>query len=405
MRIIHLNSSDLKGGGAAIAANRLHNALRNEGIDSKMFVKEKTTNDEHVIESNLSIPHKLIGKVYGKIRKNYKHQGFVSDYLPSPGIVNQVKQLKPDLIHLHYIANKFISPAILKQFDVPLVWTLHDVWPLTGGCHYVPPGCEKFKSQCGNCPVINKNIEKDPSYRQFNLKKLVYKKHPKIVFISPSKYFKDLGDDSALLQQHTIRVVPNGIQTNIFTPITKQEARENLKLEPNKKYVAVGANAILDDTRKGFHFLAEALGKINDPNIHLLIFGSDRKKAEVPENVSYTILGIVKSQVTLRDIYAAADVVAVPSKRETFGLTAAEAMASGTSVVAFDTTGLKDIITHKEDGYLAKPFDTSDYAKGIQFVLEHGDSLHSKARTKIVNEYKMDLVAKEHITVYQEIIK
>jgi glycosyltransferase involved in cell wall biosynthesis len=200
--------------------------------------------------------------------------------------------------------------------------------------------------------------------------------------------------------------LPNPIDTTIFKPFDKEKARELWNLSKDKKLVLFGAIGATSDPRKGFGELREAMLKLgkNDA-IEFVVFGSNKPKNTPNFEFKVHYMGALADDVSLVTLYSAVDVMVVPSRQEAFGQTASEAMACGTPVVAFRHTGLLDIVDHKVNGYLANPFDTTDLADGIKWVIDKKyDELGINAREKVVREFNSVVVAKKYIKLYEEVL-
>jgi len=410
MKILIVNASDI-GGGAARAANRLHKALIGEGIDSKMLVQSKKSDDDTVIgpESDINKGMALIrpslDKLPFKLYKNRSKTPFSPGWLPFGGYVKKINSLKPDIVHLHWINGGMISIKELVKIKAPIVWSLHDNWAFTGGCHIMWE-CEKYKSSCGKCPVLGSNKVNDLSHKVFNKKKKTFKKIKNLNVVGLSTWLAECAKKSTLFKDQVVYCLPNPINTKDFSPVDKKNARLLLNLPINKKLIAFGALSATNNINKGYQELSQALQSLKTSDTELLVFGSSQPK----ENTEFTqkshFFGRLHDNLTLRILYSAADVMIVPSKQEAFGQTASEAMACGTPVVAFGATGLLDIIDHKKNGYLAVPFDTYDLAQGIDWVLENSKSekLSENAQDKVLKNFEMSLVAKKYISLYKTIL-
>jgi glycosyltransferase involved in cell wall biosynthesis len=301
---------------------------------------------------------------------------------------------------------------MIKLEDLPkikahIVWTLHDNWAFTGGCH-IMWDCEKYKNNCGGCPRLESNIDFDLSRRIYNRKKNVFSKIPNMVIIGVSIWMENCAKESSLFKNHKIIKLPNPIDTNVFKPFNKQLARELWNLPTDKKLVLFGAISATVDINKGFKQLTESLSFLNETeNIELIIFGSGKPMVKQFSNVKTHYLGHLNDEVSLVTLYSAVDVTIVPSLQESFGQTASESMACGTPVVAFGHTGLLDIVNHKETGYLAKPFKSEDLATGIEWVLNSSNfnEISRAARKKIVNDFDSTVLAEKYIELYDSVSK
>lgn len=410
LKILHVNTLDIKGG-AARAVHRLHKSLLAQNIDSQMLVQNKSSDDFTVISDNTKI-----GKFFNKFRphldsipirfyKNRTKTLFSPSWLPFSNIVDKINEINPDIVHLHWICNGMIRIEDISKIKVPIIWTLHDNWAFTGGCHIMWE-CKKYKYNCGACPRLGSDKENDLSRKTFNRKQKTFLQMKNITIVGVSKWLTNCSKNSTLLKDKKHISLPNPIDTNIFKPFDKEKSRELWDLPKDKKLVLFGANSATSDLNKGFKELSEALYKLNNKNIEFVVFGSSEPKESQNFGFKTHYLGHLHDDISLVTLYSAVDVMIVPSLQEAFGQTASEAMACGTPVVAFGTTGLLDIVDHKVNGYLAQPFDTSDLANGIEWILnnENYEELSQKAREKVLKEFDSVLVANKYIELYKEIL-
>jgi len=265
--------------------------------------------------------------------------------------------------------------------------------------------CDKYQNTCGSCPVLGSNNSFDLSRIIFNKKKNILNNLESINIVGVSKWITNCSQNSSLLSKYTHTTIPNSLNINIYRHFDKKVSRDLWRLPQNKKLVLFGAMNASSDRNKGFQELSEALHKLTDKNIEFVIFGSS--EPQISQNFGFRThyLGHLYDDVSLVTIYNAVDVMIVPSLQESFGQTASESMACGTPVVAFAHTGLLDIIDHQDNGYLAKPFDTSDLANGIEWILNavNYDELCNNAREKVVREFDSTLVAERYIQLYRTI--
>lgn len=409
MKIVHLSTSDLDGG-AARAAYRLHQGLNQLGTTSQMLVRAKDSIDDQVIADS-SWQTRLGPVMNGLPLKRYKKRDrslFSPQWFPD-AIAPRIQNLNPDIVHLHWICNGFLQIETLSRLQKPLAWTLHDMWPFTGGCHY-NKDCLKFQENCGNCPQLNSQQEQDLS-RRIWLRKMKTWKHLNLTAIAPSHWFAECVRSSSLFQNRRVEVIPHGLDLTKYQPVPKTVARDILKLPHDKQLVLFGASSgTMNDPRKGFQFLVPALKDLAATDwqgkIELVIFGASQPSTPLDLGFSVHYLGRFYDDIALAIAYSAADVMIVPSMQESFGQTASEALACGTPVVAFDATGLKDVVDHEADGYLAQPFEYQDLAQGIAWVLENENrhqKLSDRAREKAVQEFSLELQAKRHLALYEDI--
>jgi glycosyltransferase involved in cell wall biosynthesis len=413
MKTLLLNTYDLDGG-AARAAYRLHSGLKSINVNSIMMVQNKSSDDSTVISRNLK-KEKIINKLRPHIDKLpigvYQNRSKVTwsvNWLANNSIIKEVNNINPDIVHLHWINDGFLPITFLKKIKKPIVWTLHDMWPFTGGCHY-NNGCEKFKTMCGQCPQLNSKNFNDLSNLVWE-RKLKYWKDLDFTIITPSNWLANEAKESSLFINKKVKVIPNGIDTNIYKPIDKMAARKILNLSLEKKYILFGAMGATSDPRKGFKYLNEALQvlktKIDLNDVELMIFGSSGNQDTKDIGYKTNFLGKVVDDVTLSLIYNACDVFIAPSQQDNLPNTVLEAISTGTPCVAFNIGGMSDLVMHKVTGYLANPFDISDLSKGIEWILHSniGDEIKVKNRKFVEKNYGLKVIAEKHKELYESLI-
>jgi glycosyltransferase involved in cell wall biosynthesis len=408
MKILIVNTSDIQGG-AARAAYRLHKALLNEGIDSQMLVQNKVSDDYTVLSSSTKI-----AKGFAKIKpilnslptKFYPHKTktlFSPSWLPFSKIINQINKINPDIVHLHWVCGGMLKIEDLAKIKPPIVWSLHDMWAFTGGCHY-DEECGRYQENCGYCKVLGSNKENDLSSHILKRKDRSFKRDD-LIIIGLSQWLTNIAKKSYLFKNKRIINLPNPIDTNLFKPFDK--ARQLWNLPENKKLILFGAMGATSDPRKGYQELTRALLKLQIKNIELVVFGSSEPKEKLDFNFKTHYTGHLYDDVSLITLYSACDVMVVPSLQEAFGQTASESMSCGTPVVAFGATGLLDIVDHKQNGYLAQPYDSNDLARGIEWVLEDEQrykQLCFAAREKVIEKFDFEKVAKQYVDLYQSLL-
>lgn len=414
MKTLILSTFDVEGG-AARAAYRLHNGLQRIGMDSQMVVQTKYGDDRTVIG-----PQTKMKRGFGLIRPTLDSFPLLlypnrQDILFSPAILPDnlatlVAKLNLDVVHLHWVAGGFLRPKTLKHFNKPLIWTLHDMWAFTGGCHY-DEECGRYRESCGKCPVLASSKNWDLSRWIWRRKQKAWK-DLEFTVVTPSRWLGDCAKASSLFCDLRVEIIPNGLDSSRFKPYDKHIARELLFLPQDKKLILFGAIDSTSDKRKGFQFLQPALQALAnnewENEIELIVFGSSKPPTPPELSMKTHYLGHLPGDLSLGLLYAAADVMLVPSIQEAFGQTASEAMACGTPVVAFGATGLLDIVEHKRTGYLAQPFDAEDLAKGIAWVLEDDErwqALSHQARQKVEDEFAIESVAQRYAELYREVLE
>jgi glycosyltransferase involved in cell wall biosynthesis len=408
MRILHLSTSDIDGGGAR-AAYRLHEGLKSIKVDSRMLVRAKLSTDKSIV-ADKSLITKLGPPLSGLPLRFYpKTYGMFSSQWFFDAIAHRANQINPDIIHLHWICNGFLKVESLAKLNKPLVWTLHDMWPFTGGCHYTNE-CLGYQSQCGSCPQLNSTNDRDLSHWVLIRKLNAWKKLNPVI-VSPSHWLAKCALESSLFKNYRIEVIPHGLDLRKYKPLDQKLARNLLNLPQDKKLILFGASSgATGHARKGIQLLQPALQKLNhlDPkaNLELVVFGATEPENAVDLGFKTHYLGTFQDDISLALIYSSADVMVVPSLQEAFGQTATEALACGTPVVAFASTGLQDIVEHQMDGYLAQPFDVDDLAEGIAWILQDESrrlKLGLQARQKAEREFSLDLQSSRYLSIYDSL--
>ena len=413
MKVLHISTSDTNGG-AARAAYRLHNGLRDINVNSQMLVQEKSSDDKTVLAPKIRL---FQGIARAKLTfdtlplKLYRQRSktiFSLQWLPDT-VVSKVTQINPDIINLHWISAAFMQIETIAKLKRPIVWTLHDISAFTGGCHY-SWDCDRYIASCGACPQLG-------SSKDWDLSRWVWQRKAKawrdlnLTLVSPSSWLAKCASSSSLFRDSRIEIIPNGLDTQRYRPISQHLARELLNLPQDKQLILFGALQATSDKNKGFHLLQPALQELSKSGwkdgLEIVIFGASQP--ENPPDLAFKVhyLGQIHDDLPLAVVYSTADVMIVPSIQESFGQTASESLACGTPVVAFNATGLKDIVNHQQNGYLAKPYEVEDLAKGIAWVLENPDR-HQKlshfAREKAAQEFTLEIQARRYLALFKEMV-
>ena len=236
--------------------------------------------------------------------------------------------------------------------------------------------------------------------------------YPKLdlTVVAPSHWMAECAQKSSLFRNVRIEVIPHGLDTDVYKPIEVQVARRLLNLPTDKQLILFGAGSnAVGDPRKGLSLLQAALQKLKGwgDRVELVIFGVSAPEKAIDFGFKAHYLGRFYDDLSLVLSYSAADVMIVPSLQEAFGQTASESLACGTPVVAFGATGLKDIVSHKQDGYLAEPFSAEDLAQGIAWVLDdpqQHQQLRLNARVKAEQEFTLLLQAQRYSKLFNELV-
>lgn len=416
MRVLIINTAERRGG-AAIAAYRLMEALKGCGIKAKMLVRDKQTDQVTVVPLKKSWWHiwQFVWErvVIWKANHFKKHNLFAVDIANTGTDITTLPEFKQaDVIHLHWINQGMLSLKDIKKiFDSgkPVVWTMHDMWPITGICHHAQD-CEMYRTQCHNCPYLYKGgSEHDLSNQVYIKKQQLYKK-TNITFVACSHWLEERARKSALSAGHTVTSIPNPINTNLFHPTDKLPIRKKLNLPTDKKLLLFSSMKITDK-RKGIDYLVEACRLLTQQypdftkTIGVVVVGGESQQYADLFPFPIYCIDYVSNEKEIAEIYNAVDLFVTPSLMENLPNTIAEAMSCGVPCVGFNTGGIPQMIDHLHNGYVAQYKSAEDLANGIHWSLndESYASLSEEARRKAANTYSERTVAMKYIQVYNQI--
>jgi glycosyltransferase involved in cell wall biosynthesis len=362
-------------GGAAKAANRLFRALGSE-LDVKYLVQVKESDATNVIgpdtkfEKLKSSMRSFSDQTIVRLKSKKIDRYFSYSGLPYTFLSNMVNSLNPDVLNLHWVQSGMLSISELSKIKCPIVWTMHDSWVFTGGCH-LPLDCNRFEVGCGRCPAIGSHSEFDLSRRLIDLK-LKHFNRRNDVFVSPSIWLAGKASHSKLLQSRKVHVIQNVIDRSIFKPLDRSFSRSVFGLPQNRKIVLFGARNAVKDVNKGFLELLEVSRHIYFENVTFVVYGASRPNS-FNYGQNFIFLGEVKDERAMAVLFNAVDVVCVPSRTENLSYTIMESLSCGVPVLAFDVGGNSEMIQHQVNGFLARPFDVLDLAEGLSFLLSSNE--------------------------------
>ncbi len=417
MRVLIVNTSE-RTGGAAIAANRLMEALINNGVKAKMLVRDKQTESLTVVPLPSSVWqrwHFLWERFVIFCHLHFsKNHLFEIDIANSGNDITSLPEFqKADVIHLHWINQGMLSLQNIQKIirsGKTVVWTMHDIWPATAICH-LTLSCRHFMSGCHHCQYLpNGGSEHDLSYSIWARKKKMLSKG-NISFVTCSRWLEGEARSSALLRDFHITSIPNPIDTRIYRPGSQEEARKQEQLPADKKLLLFVCQRLTNRNKGIQHFieacrlLVSAHPEMRE-NTGIILLGSHAE--ELAEQLPLTTypLGYVSDEQRIVSIYRAADLFVLPSLSENLPNTIMEAMACGIPCLAFRVGGIPEEIDHKKNGYLAKYEDADDLANGVHWILCEADhaQLSQQCISKVARCYSLSSVAIQYIEVYQHAI-
>lgn len=414
MRPLLISTSDL-GHGAGIAAYRLHQGLNAAGVESRMLVSDKLSDDPAVVQVPPP-PRSMAGRAVRRLLRMCEYalnqagpQNLFS--LAAPWTLRHPWTDSAGVIHLHNIHwhSRNFSPLMLPYLSrkKPLVWTIHDMWPLTGHC-YNPIDCERWLEGCGRCPDLKSYIRLsvDTTAAMVRLKRSMVEKS-RMVIVTPSRWMKGQVEESSIFYGKDVRCISNGVDTRVFRPLDRAVARDGLGI-PQASTVILFVASRLHDPMKGYMYFLETLARLNLPknNALVLTMGSGSLPLDSLAGFPMKSVGYVADESRMAKVYAAADVLVMPSLQDNLPNVVLECLACGTPVVCFDAGGLKDMVRHGENGYVARHKNTDDLAAGIEFVLAYPDGgrqLRHEAVKTVRDGFTLERMVQAHLSLYAEL--
>ena len=410
MRVLIVNTSE-RTGGAAVAANRLMEALNNNGVKAKMLVRDKETDHLTVAGLPSSWRHqwnflweRFVIWLHLHLRREHLFEIDIAN--AGTDITNLPEFQEADVIHLHWVNQGMLSLKGIRKIltsGKPVVWTMHDIWPATAVCHY-SRGCEQYHSQCNKCPLL----PGDSLAKQVWNRKEQLLGGQRITYVCCSNWLADEARKSALLKEQRIVSIPNAIDTRLFRPLDKQQARQTMELPIDRRIILFVSQRVTDP-RKGISYFVEAVRRLVQhypemkENTGVAILGGHAEEVASQLALPSYPLGYVSNPSRIVSVYNAADVFVLPSLEDNLPNTIMEAMACGVPCVGFRVGGIPEMIRHQENGYVAKECDADDLAQGIRYVLADDDyeTLSHECLHQVAQKYSQQSVANRYIEEYQ----
>jgi glycosyltransferase involved in cell wall biosynthesis len=393
-------------GGAAKGAYILHKELLKQGVNSTILSNSsfRISGDNSIFYVSkvnfFTFISNLLWKALERIQlfkyTNRMNRIFSTGFFGTNFLKYSVYR-EADIVHLHWINAGLVDIKTLQSIDKPIVWTIRDMWPMTGGCHYTM-GCDRFKVGCGKCPQLGSNMLNDLSHKVVERKSKYLPTTTTLVGIS--EWVTNLARESYLFKDFDIITINNGVDTSSFIRFSKEYARNCLGISTKKRIILVGS-AKLSDYYKGLDKFLESLSYLDKEECYLMFFGNVDPKILQILNFEFNSLGYIDNYNRLSLAYSAADVFVAPSIQEAFGKTIVESIACGTPVVTFDVGGPKYIVSQGITGYKAKPYDSRDLAIGISWVLENIPEIDVSFCDDVRVNFDVYNIAGKYIELYQ----
>lgn len=418
MKVLLLSKS-ARTGGAAIASYRLMEALKKQGVDAEMLVQEDGGNEIAVHSTTQTVFKRWVNFLrfvlerlaFLPYERNREIRFLFSLANTGEDITRKREVEEADIIHLHWINAGFLSLRSLKRLlklGKPIVWTFHDMWPLTGGCHYALD-CKGYTGHCGHCPYLKKPGSSDLSHRLWKKKDRLFRDR-RINIITPSHWLGDCVRESSMLAHGQLTTIHNPIDHGIFKPVKREDACGRLELDPSKKYILFGA-ANLRSMLKGFEYFQEAMEIIAArkkiaAGVEILLFGKSGSEVASSLHLPANEFAFINSTQTMIDLYNAACLFVLPSMQDNLPNTVLESMFCGTPVVGFNTGGIPEMIHHQVNGYLAEHKSAADLAEGISWGLtaDWQGSLSEKTRAMALERFSEEHSVERHLELYEKMV-
>jgi len=415
--ILHISTNESKGG-AAGSAHRLHQGLLRSGANSIMYVLNRDSLDDTVVQHDQSCG--WIRRIGRRLRREkikydfWQYRDTRPDGLEpfsddrTPYRFHDLNALQPDIINLHWVAN-FVDYRHFFQECVgttPVVWRLSDLNPFTGGCHY-DQGCGRYKSKCGACPQLGSEQENDLSRAVWERKKEAFDSIDtnQLHFVAQSEWIKDQVQASPLTERFPATVIPNGLDHTTFRPRDTGGIRTALEIPADHRVILFVAQSA-QNHRKGFDLLADALSSLSAEDVSLLSIGGNEPKLETKR--PHRHLGTIESDLLLSVFYSLADLFVIPSRQDNLPNTVLESMACGTSVVGFDTGGIPDMVRPGETGWLAEVGNVRTLREAIEQALRderEREQMGTRAQEVVEEKYTLERQAQQYTNLYEDILQ
>ncbi len=402
MNILHISTTDNQGGAARVAYS-LKDTYTELGHNSQILVGYKTGNFDDILQIPSTKIDNMASLLANKLSLQYM------GYLNTFNIKKSRVFLDSDIVHFHNIHGNYFNflalPGLTKS--KPSVWTLHDIWAITGHCAF-SYGCDRWQLGCGKCPNTScyPVINRDTSKLLWLIKKWVYNRS-NLVIVTPSKWLKNLVENS-ILANKKVHLVYNGIDHRKFHPANKSILRKKFGLPEEKLILMFIANGGINNPQKGGKYLIESLKNVNSKDVFFLNIGSsDELDKIIHKKIDYLSIPYIHDENLLPEYYAASDLLLFPSTQENCPLTILESMACGTPVISYNTGGIPELVEHLKTGYVAKYIDVNDFSKGINTFIENKslrDKAGQRARTTVEKHFTKDKMVELYFNIYNELL-
>ncbi len=398
--IVQINVDANNGSNGAIARN-IGKLVAARGWKSYIAYGRKSIYSEEStlirIGSSINV---YLHAIYSRI---FDKHGLASKFA-TKRFIKKLQIIQPDIVHLHNIHGYYINYKILFNYlikkDIPLVWTLHDCWSMTGHCaHFVTAGCDKWRSECNHCPLLSeypKSIFIDNSRNNYLLKKRLFASPHKVEIVAVSEWVANYARES-FLGKHHITVINNGVDLNIFKPCFDIHFRETIA--PLSKKILLGVSVSWTKL-KGINEFIE-LSK--DDRFQVVMVGvDDSLKTILPSNI--LTISKTESQEELAKYYSNADVLVNPTYADTFPTVNLESLACGTPIVTYKTGGSPEAVS-EDTGIVVECGDKARLKYAIEEIVFSNRDYRQACRCRAEKLYNKEDRYQDYIKIYEQLLK
>lgn len=411
IRVLHLSVADARGG-ATIAAYRLHRAMVEDGVDSRMLVCRKYTDDPTVTQLITEPRADRLRKVLTRAILGTHRTGNPVirslNVLPT-GVHRIINRMAGDIVQMHWVNADTISIGEMARLNKQVVWTLHDMWAFSGAEHYhLPNDPERYSEgyRTDNRPFHESGWDLNRSV--WDYKRLRWRS-ARFAIVCPSRWLAECARRSVIFGGSDVHRIPNPVDLSVYRPLPKSEARAAFGLPQDRRLILFGALYATTDRRKGFHHLQKALSVlrtlVGSEFCDLVVMGATRRVPEQIEGFRVHSLGRLEDDKSIVLGHNVADVSVLPSETDNLPNAVTEATSCGVPCVGFNIGGMPDMVAHMETGFLATPYAAEELAAGIRWVLHQDpNALSTRVRTRAVDMHSPSRCVERYLDLYRPLL-